>query len=172
MSLLRFIARYLYAPLFFVGFIGSAIYLVHMEVSKLWLAALLFSAIAMSFLAERVLPFEKVWTHAKGDGLRDFLHANVNEISSGLSVAAIPVIASLGHGFDLWPSHWPLWGQLAGAILVVDCGITLAHFASHRIQVLWRLHAVHHSVERMYGFNGLMKHPLHQAIEMTVGTDP
>lgn len=55
---------------------------------------------------------------------------------------------------------------------MADLGITLAHYVSHRAEWLWRLHAVHHSVERMYGFNGLMKHPLHQAIETAAGTAP
>ncbi|WP_272969338.1 sterol desaturase family protein, partial [Alteromonas australica] len=50
--------------------------------------------------------------------------------------------------------------------------ITMAHYFSHKYKVLWRLHAVHHSVERMYGFNGLLKHPLHQAIELSAGTLP
>jgi len=58
------------------------------------------------------------------------------------------------------------------AILISDVGITLAHFASHRLSSLWRLHAVHHSVKRLYGFNGLMKHPLHQLIETVAGTTP
>ena len=55
---------------------------------------------------------------------------------------------------------------------MADLGITLAHYASHRIAALWRLHAVHHAVKRMYGFNGLLKHPLHQAIELTAGVAP
>lgn len=55
---------------------------------------------------------------------------------------------------------------------MLDAGITLAHFASHRITVLWRCHAVHHSARRMYGFNGLMKHPIHQSIETLAGTLP
>ena len=46
------------------------------------------------------------------------------------------------------------------------------HYASHRVGFLWRLHAVHHSVKRMYGFNGLMKHPLHLGCEALAGTLP
>ena len=48
----------------------------------------------------------------------------------------------------------------------------MAHYASHRHNALWQLHAVHHSVKRMYGFNGLMKHPLHQTVETLAGTTP
>ncbi|MFC6581206.1 sterol desaturase family protein [Planomonospora parontospora] len=40
------------------------------------------------------------------------------------------------------------------------------------IGLLWRFHAVHHSVKRFYGFNGLMKHPLHQTLEMSAGVVP
>ena len=62
--------------------------------------------------------------------------------------------------------------QLLLALPVADLGITLVHYASHRLPLLWRLHAVHHSVTRMYGFNGLMKHPLHQAAEAVGGVLP
>ena len=58
------------------------------------------------------------------------------------------------------------------AIIVADAGITIAHYLSHRLHWLWRFHAVHHSVERLYGFNGFMKHPIHQAIETTAGVTP
>lgn len=43
---------------------------------------------------------------------------------------------------------------------MADLGITLMHWLSHRSALLWRLHAVHRSVHRIYGLNGLMKHPL------------
>jgi sterol desaturase/sphingolipid hydroxylase (fatty acid hydroxylase superfamily) len=62
--------------------------------------------------------------------------------------------------------------QVLGTILVFDFGITIAHWLSHHWGPLWRLHAVHHSVKRAYGLNGLMKHPLHQAVELTVGIAP
>lgn len=172
MSLIRFFVRYFYAPAFFVGFIGAAIYVVQIGASGLWLLGLFLAAIATSFIGERILPFEEVWNRDKGDTRRDVWHAVINEVSNIVSVAIIPLIAALGHGFDVWPTDLPLWAQLGIAIFVADFGITLTHYASHKIEVLWRLHAVHHSVKRMYGFNGLMKHPLHQTIELVAGTTP
>lgn len=161
-----------YAPLFFIGFIGAAVWMVANGASKIWLAGLLLPAIALSFIAERIAPFEENWKHSKGDTTRDTLHAVINELTNAASIAAIPILAAMTHGFDVWPGEWPLWAQLVMTILIADFGITMAHYASHKIEALWRLHAVHHSVERMYGFNGLMKHPLHQAIELTAGTTP
>jgi len=172
MGILRFLVRYGYAPLFFIGFIGAAVWMVANGASKIWLAGLLLPAIALSFIAERIAPFEENWNHSKGDTTRDTLHAVINELTNAASIAAIPILAAMTHGFDVWPGEWPLWAQLVMTILIADFGITMAHYASHKIEALWRLHAVHHSVERMYGFNGLMKHPLHQAIELTAGTTP
>lgn len=48
----------------------------------------------------------------------------------------------------------------------------MVHRASHRSGMLWRMHSVHHSVKRMYGLNGLLKHPLHQTLETLTGTAP
>ena len=172
MGILRFLVRYGYAPLFFIGIIGAAVWMVANGASKIWLAGLLLPAIALSFIAERIAPFEENWNHSKGDTTRDTLHAVINELTNAASIAAIPILAAMTHGFDVWPGEWPLWAQLVMTILIADFGITMAHYASHKIEALWRLHAVHHSVERMYGFNGLMKHPLHQAIELTAGTTP
>lgn len=172
MSLVRSIVRYVFAPGFFLGFVGAAVLLVASGQPKWLLAPLLLAAIATAFAAERILPYELDWNRDRDDLGRDALHAFVNEGSAALSVAAVPLLAGLSPGAGLWPNQWPLWVQLALAILIADIGITLAHYASHRWAPLWRLHAVHHSVTRMYGFNGLMKHPLHQAIETAAGTAP
>ncbi len=172
MNALRSLVSCAFAPTFFVFFIGAGVWLVESGSSKVWLIALLLPAIAVSFIAERLVPFEEAWNSARGDSLRDVIHAVVNELSNVVAIAAIPVLAALTHGLDVWPSDWPLWAQLAVAVFIADFGITMAHYASHKIEALWRLHAVHHSVERMYGFNGLMKHPLHQAFELAAGTTP
>lgn len=170
--MLRNLLKYTYAPFFFLGFIGAALALVAQGVPKWVLPLLLLAAIAVSFLAERIAPYESAWNKDKGDAGTNFAHAFVNEASLVLSVLSLPFIAAHIPHFDIWPTDWPLWAQLAIAILIADFGITLAHFASHRMDFLWRLHAVHHAAPRLYGFNGLMKHPLHQAIELAAGTTP
>ena len=172
MATLRTIIRYGFAPLLFVGSIGSALYVVGSGASKVWLLSILLAAIGTSFAAEWFAPYERIWNRSKGDGLRDFLHALVNETLNVVSTASIPLLAAFAPASGAWPSAWPLWAQLAFAIVAADIGITLAHYWSHKLEALWRLHSVHHSVERMYGFNGLMKHPVHQTIETIAGTTP
>ena len=169
---MKFVARYLYAPLFFIVFIGLSTLLISRDANSLLLIPLLLIAITVSFVFERILPFEKNWNKPRGDSKRDAIHALVNETSNILAVSLIPIISMHTQVLNIWPADWPLIFQLCLAILIADFGITLMHYASHKIAVLWRFHAVHHSVQRLYGFNGLMKHPIHQSIELLAGTSP
>lgn len=172
MCLLKRIIKVIYIPLMLGGFLTAALYTVAHGHGYGLLLALLMLAVVVSFGLERVVPYDKQWNQDQGDSRRDLIHALVNELANASSVALLPVIVALVPGFEIWPDDWPLWGQLLLAILIADCGITLVHYASHVNPILWRFHAVHHSVKRMYSFNGLMKHPLHQAIETLGGTFP
>ncbi|MGV9749182.1 sterol desaturase family protein [Nocardia farcinica] len=168
----RPLVRYGYVPVMLVGINGAGIALAAAGAAKLWLVALLAAAVALSFAAERVLPYRPAWNRSHGDAGRDTAHTVVNETLVLGSVAAIPALAALLPGTGIWPHSWPFVIQVLVAIVIADLGITLAHYASHHIGVLWRFHAVHHSVTRCYGLNGLMKHPLHQMIEMIAGVMP
>lgn len=164
--------RSVYGPVFFLGFIGAAVFAVSRCMLVVWLLALLGLAIGVSLVCERIWPYQASWNEGKKDRLRDVIHAVVNETFNVLSIASIPLMAAWLPDSGLWPEHWPLGAQLLLAVVVADAGITLVHYASHRSPLLWRLHAVHHSVTRLYGFNGLMKHPLHQMLEALGGTLP
>jgi sterol desaturase/sphingolipid hydroxylase (fatty acid hydroxylase superfamily) len=164
--------RYGYAPFMLIGINGTAIYLTTHGAPEFCLVGLILTAAACSFTAERMLPYRREWNGALGDGRRDVAHAIVNETFILASVAVIPVLAAVTPFHRWWPASLPFIVQLLIAVLVADFGITTVHLASHKIGWLWRLHAVHHSVRRFYGLNGLMKHPLHQAIEMAGGVLP
>lgn len=164
--------RTLYAPLYFLTFVGGAAMLISAGMSPLWLIALLVLAVATSLIAERIAPFEIDWNRNQGDARRDLAHALVNESSILVLVLMLPFFASLVPWPSVWPTSLPFWAQVVLAIFLLDAGISFAHFASHRVPLLWRFHAVHHSVRRMYGFNGLLKHPVHQLIEISIGTLP
>lgn len=151
---------------------GAAVVYFASRAEHLAVASVLVVAIGISFAAERLAPYEPDWNRTHGDLGRDALHALVNETLNVLSVAALPLIAASVSLADVWPTGSPFAFQVLFAVLVFDAGVTLAHWASHRVAVLWAFHAVHHSVTRYYGLNGLMKHPVHQAIEMTAGVIP
>ena len=163
--------RYGYVPL--VGALaGLAVRLAGHDAPRWSLAIVVIAAMATSFTAERLLPVDPRWNRDHGDRRRDLLHTLVNEAGTAASLALLPTLSALFTVTDAWPHTWPLAVQVLAAIAVFDLGVTFAHLASHRLELLWRFHAVHHSVRRLYGLNGLMKHPIHQLIETTAGITP
>lgn len=168
----RFALKIAYAPSMLLGFIGGAVAIVSYDLPRLWLLPLLLAAIATSFMVERLIPYNAEWNRDRGDSRRDVVYAFFYEASVYASIALIPLLTLLSPANGVWPDDWPIWLQLLGAIIVADLGITLCHYASHRVEWLWRFHAPHHSVKRMYGFNGLIKHPVHQTLETAAGTTP
>jgi sterol desaturase/sphingolipid hydroxylase (fatty acid hydroxylase superfamily) len=166
------LARYGYAPFMLLGLGGAGIALAGAGAPKYWLLVLLAIAIATSFVVERIIPYDRDWNRDRADSTRDRVHATVNETLIVGSVAAIPLLATIIPAPGMWPTSWPFPLQVLAAILIADLGITLVHLASHKVGVLWRFHAVHHSITRFYGLNGLMKHPLHQTVEMAAGVAP
>jgi sterol desaturase/sphingolipid hydroxylase (fatty acid hydroxylase superfamily) len=171
-DLLRACFRYLAWPALLFGFGGAIVIAADAGFGVAILLAILSGAIAFSFLTERLIPWRPEWNRDHGDSVRDGLHAVTNLTLNRVSLWLLPGFAWLELGNGVWPSHWPYAFQVFSAVLVLDAGIAAAHHLSHRSGFLWRFHAVHHSSSRLYGFNGLMKHPIHQTIEMLAGSMP
>lgn len=169
---IRTLARYGTFPLFLVGINGILIWLIGVEAPWWQPFTVLLGAIALMFGIERIIPYQADWNRSHGDLPRDIAHFVVNTFFNHAGVLLLPLLASFALFPEAWPREWPFWLQVVAAALVLDLGIAAAHHASHKWNWLWRFHAVHHSVKRMYGFNGLMKHPIHQAIETTSGITP
>jgi sterol desaturase/sphingolipid hydroxylase (fatty acid hydroxylase superfamily) len=169
---LRTMARYGFPVVMLGGFNAAAIALLRAGAGRWWLVVLGAAALLLSYTAERVLPYRADWNRDRGDHARDWAHVLGGESLSVAMIAAGAALPPLVPAWTIWPAHWPLLAQWAGALVVLDLGITLAHYASHRYAWLWRFHAVHHSVRRFYGLNGMMKHPVHQVIEALAGALP
>lgn len=175
MQLVKPAVRYGYAPFMLIGLNAAAFYVVAGGHSYIWLAPLLIVALLTVFTAERLAPTYAGWNDSHGDEKANTLHAVVYEISNVNATLLLPVIAWLFpyQGiWGIWPRDWPLLAQLLAAIVFADFFFTMVHYFSHRWPLLWRLHAVHHGVPRLYGFNGLVRHPLHQMLDLVVGTAP
>lgn len=164
--------RYGTFPLMVLGFMGAIVFLVGAH-APLWQPFAVFGLAILTMLAiERAIPYQPQWNHSRGDAVRDLLHGFVNTVASHGGIFLLPLLAGIAPFPHLWPHSWPFWAQVVAAIVVLDLGIAFAHHMSHKVEALWRFHAVHHSVKRLYGFNGLMKHPVHQAIETGSGIAP
>lgn len=166
------VARYLYAPAMLLGLNGLGLWLVSHGYPYWTLAVVFAVALGTVFLAERVSPVHDEWNHSHDDGTVNTVHAVVYEISNINAILLMPIIAWLVPWDGIWPHGWPLVAQVLLAIVLADFAFSMVHYFSHRIPLLWRLHAVHHGVPRMYGFNGLVRHPLHQTLDLVVGSLP
>lgn len=69
----------------------------------------------------------------------------------------------------LVPAGWraavaaqPHWLQLVEILVLADLGFYLAHRAFHAVPFLWRIHAVHHSIEAMDWLAAHRVHPIDQ----------
>jgi sterol desaturase/sphingolipid hydroxylase (fatty acid hydroxylase superfamily) len=169
---LRAAVRYSFLPVMVIGFMGAGVWLASVSAPKWQIVALLAGAVAVSLAAERVAPYEPGWNDDRDDTGRDVAHVVVNEGLQIVGLLAVPALVGVIGVDGAWPTKWPFVLQVAVAVIVLDAGITLGHWWSHRWTPLWRLHSVHHSVTRFYGFNGLMKHPVHQLFETSVAITP
>jgi sterol desaturase/sphingolipid hydroxylase (fatty acid hydroxylase superfamily) len=88
------------------------------------------------------------------------------------ALAVVPLIVLIGSGFSAELARlapWlvippvpglPRWVFIALAVIAIDFVDWLAHLGNHRINSLWRLHAVHHSQEELSIFTTFRAHPL------------
>jgi len=109
------------------------------------------------FLLERALPFERAWLAPDGQMLNDIGHTALNK-GIGQMLATSLALAGVAHGGpqaagDLWPAHWPLAAQVALGLLAAEFGLYWAHRLAHEVPAVWRWHAVHHSVTRLWFVN-------------------
>lgn len=172
MSVMQTLVRIGYTPLMLLGLNGAAFWIVYKGYHYGWLAGLLLLAFAIAHAAERIAPWFDEWNDPHHDDQTNVAHAIVYELSNINGVLMIPLIVWLFPVDGIWPTEWPLIAQLALAIVIADFAFMFVHLLSHKYPMLWRLHAVHHGVDRLYGFNGLVRHPLHQSIDMIVATLP
>lgn len=172
MDSLRAALRYGTFPLLALGAGGAVILLIGTNAPAWQPIAVFLLAILGMLAVERLIPYNAAWNDSHGDIGRDVMHFVVNSALNHAGLLLLPALASVAPFAERWPHAWPFWLQVLASLLVLDLGIAAAHHASHRWNGLWRFHAVHHSVKRLYGFNGLMKHPVHQAIETASGVLP
>lgn len=154
-SLIRFAAY----PVVVGASVAAVLLIVALEFSP-WLGFAFVAASGMACVAvlERWQPYQVAWLHDHDDLVADGVHALVNlALMSGTAVAIHAMRLDLP---TAWPDSWPFWAQLLMAGVVIDLGLYVMHRLSHHVAWLWRLHAVHHSSQRLYWLNGERRHPL------------
>lgn len=117
--------------------------------------------------AQRWMPAVQTWRVGPRHVGLDLLHMASTGLSAELfrtlTFGVLLSIAVTVHGWvggSVWPLAWPWWLQLPLALVIGDLGAYVVHRACHRFPLLWRVHAMHHSSERMHAYAGARNHPL------------
>ncbi|MGB7217277.1 MAG: sterol desaturase family protein [Vicinamibacterales bacterium] len=128
---------------------------------------------------EAALPHRIRWRPAAGEVKTDLAFMTVVQLvfPPVVGFAFAYVLVEPARALDLplariWPHAWPIWIQALLMILVVDLLRYWLHRAAHENETLWRLHAVHHSVEQLYWLNTARFHPLEKALQMSLDSLP
>ncbi|MGV8996939.1 MAG: sterol desaturase family protein [Parvibaculaceae bacterium] len=108
-------------------------------------------------MVERAMPHERAWLANDGQMPADLSHTL---LSKGFAEVLITFIIFMGIADWLAPASGPLWPvalplvlQVALGLVVVEFGLYWKHRFAHEWHWLWRFHAVHHSVTRLWFFN-------------------
>ena len=128
---------------------------------------------------ERALPYRTAWRPGPDEFRTDLGFIAVVQLAfppiMGFVFTNALVAPVRGLGLPttvIWPHAWPVWVQVALMVLMVDLMRYWLHRALHQYDLLWRLHAVHHSVGRLYWLNTSRFHPIEKALQMMLDSLP
>jgi sterol desaturase/sphingolipid hydroxylase (fatty acid hydroxylase superfamily) len=108
-------------------------------------------------IVERVMPHEPLWLKNDGQIVPDIAHTLLNK---GVAQATVVIVAIAGLA-DIaaptttvwWPAEAPFALQTILGLLVAEFALYWKHRLAHEWRPLWRFHAVHHSVTRLWFLN-------------------
>ena len=140
-------------------------------------APLLVALVVATGICERIWPAERRPVLARGhvqDACFLALHAIVViPLMTLLSVGAATLISSHAPWIELRSTeHWPGWLLVPLTVVAMDGANWLAHYADHRLDPLWRFHALHHSQEELSVLTSFRAHPLMHTTGFLLATVP
>ena len=127
---------------------------------------------------ERLIPWSRNWLDGGNDLSVDlmmfysgiFWGVVANFLKLLIFAQILVLIEPYGH--SLWPSELHIIGQVFLFLLLKDFLRYWYHRWLHEVPFLWRWHAVHHSVERLYWLNGIRSHPLEIVVQTLLWAIP
>jgi len=155
-------------PAAVTGGVGAALWAINSGISpEMVVFPISLGSLLLVVIMERVLPYRRDWNRSHGDLRTDALYYLTQIIIGGLLAPVMWMLTiiiggwlSARVGAPLWPSHWPVLAQVLLASVVREFFDYWAHRSMHHYHWLWRIHATHHSAERVYWLNATRAHPL------------
>lgn len=121
-----------------------------------------YAAVAAAILAaERLLPYEPAWLRPDGEIVNDLSHTLLTKglaqfgawLATALAMTGAAALQPRLPDAALWPDQWPMAVQVALGLVAAELGLYAIHRVTHEWRPLWRFHALHHSVRRLWVVN-------------------
>jgi sterol desaturase/sphingolipid hydroxylase (fatty acid hydroxylase superfamily) len=149
----------LWPALYVGGLVGTSL-AIRSAHPLLWFNAVYLSVALLVVAFERMLPYEPLWLEDDGETVSNIAHTLLNKglvqvgaaVITTFAMAAAMAIESTAPAL-FWPTSWPLVAQVILGLLIAELGLYAAHRLAHEWMPLWRFHALHHSVERLWVVN-------------------
>jgi ornithine lipid hydroxylase len=139
--------------------------------------AVLFGAMLIAVF-EQIIPYQLKWRPRPQDVKDDLLYTILIQIAVPRLLGFV-IVLLLADQVDpdapfagIWPHDWPVFAQALLLITSADFMRYWLHRLSHTAPVLWRLHAVHHSTDRLYWLNTSRFHPIEKIFHFTLDSLP
>jgi len=141
--------------------------------------ATIIAGVGLITFFELVLPYRKEWLPSSSEVGTDFLFMMLVQVLLPQLISISFVSWLLGfvknsnwNISNFWPHNYPIWIQILIVILSGDFLRYWLHRAAHTWPLLWRFHAVHHSVHKLYWLNLGRFHPLDRTLQLFCDTFP
>ena len=136
--------------------------------------------IAMIFVVlglEFWIPFTRSWGNirnaTRADVIYFLLAAPLDALQMFLLIGLLSQTAQYHHYltvFDIWPNGAHILLQLLLATLVVDFFKYWYHRWTHEVPFLWRIHVIHHSLDRLEMLRASYFYPIDIFLTVAIGT--
>jgi ornithine lipid hydroxylase len=174
---LKEIIAYTIFPLVFGGGLYvSYIMLYKLNLPEHYTAIVTILSFLIIGIMEYVSPYRSDWNISKKDVAADVLYVIIYQTYNAIERVVAPVMGVYALRFfpvntnQLWPSQWHVFFQVILAIHIVEFFQYWLHRWGHKVPLLWRLHAVHHSPERLWFANAPRFHVIEIFYNMLFST--
>ena len=143
-----------------------------------WFILDLLGSTLIFIFIEKLFPLRRDQPVFRPEWQTDFHHFIVNHMVVGFVLLATNLLVhklfgwAVKDGVQAWVRDLPFPIALFGIVLVADLVQYWTHRAYHEVPVLWRLHAVHHSVKSMDWMAGSRQHILELLLTRTLVLAP
>jgi ornithine lipid hydroxylase len=168
-------------PAIFCGGLVGAYFAFRSTAHLLWFNVVYISIVTVIALFECLMPYEQTWLARDGETLNDVAHTLLSkggvQLAAAIGTSAPMAVAILAQPVlvtsdRLWPNDWPLAFQVVLGLVIAEFGLYWAHRLAHEHNPLWRFHALHHSVGRLWVINTGRFHIVDSLIKIALSQIP